>query len=137
MAPTIKKVARFGPTFTDDEHESSSCGDQSVASSAGTSFCISCFIKSLAESAGSVYVRSEPIKRWLAQHGPDLVGQGIDGEGFGQHVHATAQEFASGLCLVCIAGHKEHFQARSARSHHLGQLATVGARQSNVRDQKI
>ena len=65
------------------------------------------------------------------------MGQRIDGERLGQHVHALGQELVLHGGIAGVAGDEQHLETRATLAHRLGQLAAVGARQAHVADQQV
>src|SRR5688572_2569860 len=68
----------------------------------------------------------------LRHHGPDLGRERVDLERFGDEVHAGVDERRAHVLVFGTAGHEQDRQAWRARARHLGELASVEARQAEI-----
>jgi hypothetical protein len=79
---------------------------------------------------------AQPLAGLNPQHFPHLAGEGVDGEGFGDHRHVWPEKVAGG-CAFGVAGGEQYFQAGAVLVGDFCELAAIHAGQADIADQQI
>ena len=72
-----------------------------------------------------------PARRFTSlslHHGPNLGAEGVESEGFREHVHASVKKIAPECGVLGISGNEEYLQIRSRAAGDFRQLPAVDMR---------
>jgi hypothetical protein len=90
--------------------------------------------------AGSCLGGSSPARRFTSSslyHGPNLGAEGVEREGFREHVHASVKKIAPERGVLGISGNEEYLQIRSRGAGDFRQLPGVDMRQHDVAQTEV